>query len=174
MREGSFGRTDLFYAGQWRDYKQKNFSVLNGLYQLFGVRQFFHIGEIPGRRAWIGGAYKFTEAEFSRLAAQAYQYEGMVLEAGVRWPFPYELSSELGYRFEGQYYEGASAEAFRPVGNRRKDYNHRVIFALEYPLPGVYQPAVALLSYYGTFNESNKTDFEYTRHIVSLGVQVRF
>jgi hypothetical protein len=49
-----------------------------------------------------------------------------------------------------------------------------VIVSLERPLPEVWEHLSAVASYFGTFNDSNKTTFTYDRNIWSLALQVRY
>jgi hypothetical protein len=80
---------------------------------------------------------------------------------------PWTTTAQLGYRFRREDYNDASA-AFVPVGPARLDDEHRAGAALRKDLNDMISLVAAWL---GTWNESNKQDFEYDRQIASLGVE---
>jgi tetratricopeptide (TPR) repeat protein len=191
--EYGIGHTDLYYRMQRRSYKQLTFGVLDGYYNFAGVRQVVDLGHTD-RQAWLGyepGFSKpFTEttltdpntcAKDSRAClcqgpnapTECYQYGAQQVEVGVRWPLPYSITTELVYRYEHQSYDAASA-VFSPVGPQRRDNDHRAIVSFERPLPEVYDHLFVNATWFGTFNNSNKTVFQYDRQIGSLGMEVRF
>jgi Tfp pilus assembly protein PilF len=185
LREEGIGRTDIFYRFQWRDYKQTSFEILNGFYNFAGVRQVIDLGA-PGRQLWAGYQLGFASTDDQSncipsvgdmepliLCSDEFEYGSNQVEVGLRWPLPYSVSSEVGYRYEHQSYDGASS-VLEPVGSPRRDNDHRVIVSFERPLAELSEHLFVVASWFGTWNNSNKTLFEYTRQIGSIGAEVRF
>lgn len=178
FREEGFGRTDVYYRVQLRDYKQAEFHVLEGFYHEAGARQFVELGN-PTRQLWVGYQFEANDpvavgkALVNDLPRQAFKYDAHQLEAGLHWLLPYLLTLETGYRYTHQDYDPASADLFPPAGRRRRDHNHRVVLAFERPLVELSERVFVNVAYFGTFNDSNKFAFEYDRHIGSIGVEVR-
>ncbi len=197
IREEGIGNTDLYVRIQPRDYKQRAYEVLNGVYSFAGVRQFLDLGS-AARQLWVGYQLGFSSPddttdivdEFNR---EQYQYGSHAAEIGVRTPLPFAVLGELVYRYEYQHYAAASgcvppvpasaqlACAVAATGgplpgglSRRDDHDHRVIFTLERQLPELWEPLWVAGTYFGTINDSNKPQFEYERHIGSLALQVRY
>ncbi|MEO8602934.1 MAG: tetratricopeptide repeat protein [bacterium] len=189
VREPGLGRSDFYYRMQWRDYKQPGYSALDGFYNFPGVRQFFDLGSAE-KQIFVGYQLGATAADrggdFTQQALnQAYMYFAQEVEVGVRWPLPFEISGEASYRYENQAYNNAS-RCFAPnsdpncsatdpaTGARRRDNDHRVILSIERPLPELWEHLFVVASYFGTFNDSNKSAFTYNRQIGSLGISVRY
>jgi Tfp pilus assembly protein PilF len=190
VREAGVGRTDFYYRMQWRDYKDPGYAVLDGFYNYPGVRQFFDIGG-PDQQIFVGYQLAVSTPDGTGDAEQiglnhAYMYFAQQAEIGVRWALPFELLGEAVYRYEHQAYPNAS-RCFQPNGNnpdcqfsnptsgaRRSDNDSRIILSLERPLPELWEHLFVVASYFGTFNDSNKQDFQYDRQIGSLGLSVRF
>lgn len=174
------------------------YGALNGIYSFAGARQFFDIGN-AAQQLWVGYQLGFQTPQPGNTALQEfnrdqYQYGSWSGEIGVRWPLPYEVLGELAYRFEHQSYSPASGcftndgvtpaaclnlsnypSGFNPRGlTPRADNDHRVIFSLERPIPELWDHLSVVVSYFGTFNDSNKTVFTYNRNIGSLALQVRY
>lgn len=191
VREAGIGRTDFYYRMQWRNYKQPGYQSLDGFYNYPGVRQFFDIGDDPDQQIFFGYQMAVSAPDRSGTLEQealneAYMYFAQQAEVGVRWALPYSLLGEAVYRYEHQAYPNAS-RCFAPNGNnpncmfsnptsgaRRRDDDHRIILSLERPLSEIWEHLFVVASYFGTFNDSNKQDFEYDRQIGSLGLAVRF
>lgn len=171
MRQEDFGHTDVYYRMQRRDYKQLDFLVLNGFYHETGARQFVELGD-PTRELWVG--YQFESSDLFDGGQDQYQYDSHQVEVGLYWMMPYAVTLETGYRYAHKDYDSASGDAFRPEGGRRRrDHDQRVVVAFERPLSEISDHLFVTAAYFGTFNQSNKPDFEYDRHIASFGVEVR-
>ncbi len=188
VREDGIGRTDFYYRFQWRDYKDPPYAALDGFYNYPGVRQFFDIGS-AANQIFVGYQLGASVPDlagdpFQETLNQAYMYFAQQAEVGVRWTLPYQLIGEAAYRYEHQAYQNAS-RCFAPnsdpncfadpdSGARRRDDDHRIILSLERPLPEIWEYLYVNASYFGTFNDSNKSAFAYDRQIGSLGMSVRF
>jgi tetratricopeptide (TPR) repeat protein len=187
VREEKIGHTDLYYRMQFRDYKNANpfseppptpgappnpgFRVLNGFYNFVGIRQIVELGA-PDREIWVGYQLGFTTPEGQ--GSDEFQYGSNQFEVALRWPLPYSILSEAGYRYEHQDYAGAS-EVFSPNKDTpRRDNDHRVVVAFERPLSEIYEHLFVNAAWFGTFNNSNQSVFEYDRQIGSIGAEVRF
>ena len=177
------------------------YGALNGIYSYAGARQFFDLGN-ASRQLWVGYQLGNTSPQPGNTGRQQfdrdqYQYGSWAVEVGIRLPLPFDVLGELAYRYENQTYGPASGcfpdangfvppacenidfatypQGFNPAGlTRRDDNDHRVIFSLERPLPEVWDHLSVVASYFGTFNDSNKSIFTYDRNIGSLALQVRY
>lgn len=200
--EDGFGRTELYTRIQPRDFKQRSYEVLNGIYSFGGLRQFFDLGH-ASRQLWLGYQLGFSAPEGTDNAQlqyerDQYQYGSQAGEIGVRLPLPFEILTQAIYRYEFQNYAPASGcvpsridgpEPLQcrstpgpppmPPANfsgleRRQDNDHRVIISFERSLPEIWERLSVAASYFGTFNDSNKAVFTYDRNIGSLALQVRY
>ncbi|MFN8644080.1 MAG: tetratricopeptide repeat protein, partial [Candidatus Binatia bacterium] len=185
LREEGIGRTEIYARVQPRDFKG-DYDVLSGLYSFAGVRQFIDLGN-AANQLWLGYQMGNTNMQSSdnpnqQLHRDAYQYSSQAAEIGLRLPLPYEVLSQLAYRYEYQSY-GPYSGCFpdQPTApcnlagvTKRRDNDHRVIFSLERPLPEIWDHLSVVAAYFGTFNDSNKTLFTYNRNIGSLALQVRY
>jgi tetratricopeptide (TPR) repeat protein len=193
LREEGFGRTEIYARIQPRNF-WGDYDVLNGIYSFAGARQFLDLGN-ASRQLWIGYQLGFTSPENSddvevAFERDQYQYGSLAAEAGIRSPLPFDIYGELAYRYERQSYAAASGcfpstpsapnpgclpgQPLPPGLTRRADNDHRVILSLERPLYEVWDHLSVVLAYFGTFNDSNKSVFQYNRNIGSLALQVRY
>jgi hypothetical protein len=188
IREDGIGQTQIYYRMQRRDYKNATtsdqsppapFQVLDGFYNFAGVRQIIELGA-PGRQIWVGYQLGLTNPTGSQsnpldpnTDPQAYRYGAQQVEVALRWPLPYEVIGEAGYRYENQAYGSASA-LINPDGEVRNDNDHRVIISFERPMPEIWDHLFLNAAYFGTWNDSNNVLFEYNRQIGSIGAEVRF
>jgi tetratricopeptide (TPR) repeat protein len=187
LRESGFGRAELYYRMQWRDYKEDfinaphpkpvpppfGFEALDAFYNFAGVQQIFDLGE-GGRELRLGGQLGFTRPD--QRGEEAFQYGSYQADIAVRWPLPYAIIAEAGFRYEHQRYAAASADPRLgpPDGERRFDDDFRGLFMVERPLKEINEHLFVNAAWFGTFNNSTKVLFEYDRQIGSAGVTVRF
>ena len=187
VREEGIGRTELYYRMQWRDYLQASFTQLNGYYNYFGARQIVDLGG-PDREFWLGYQLGANNTTGNSVGAPTnlYQYGSLQLEVALRWPLPYDVVSEAGFRYEHQFY-GPDSRCLMPsstpeckagpppeTGTNRTDNDYRAVVSFERPLSEIYEHLFVNASWYGTFNNSNKIDFQYDRQIGSIAAEVRF
>lgn len=161
-----FGRLESYIRFQWRDYTQSRFDILSGYNTAGGIRQV--IGIKPAGFLW--GSLEVDAQDSDAVNGELYEYTGFQSELLLSWVLPWSVISELGYRFRYEGYDDASA-AFLPVGAARRDHENRVTVAFR---KNVSEMASLVAAWVGTWNESNKVDFEYDRNIVSLGVELRY
>jgi hypothetical protein len=169
MRQEGFGRTDVYYRMQRRDYKQLSFAVLNGFYHETGARQFVELGNVT-RQLWLG--YQFESSYPMDGGSDLFEYDAHQVETGLHWILPYAVTLETGYRYAHKDYNSDSG-IFIPIGRRRRDHDQRVVVGFERPLSELSDHVFVHAAYFATFNRSNKDEFDYDRHIGSLGVEVR-
>lgn len=162
-----FGRLEAYIRFQWREYTQSRFEILNGYNTAGGLRQVIGLGA-PGRLLW--GSFEVDSQDSNATNGELYEYTGIQTELLLSWLLPWAVTSEIGYRFRYENYADASA-AFVPAGAERRDDEHRLGAVLRRDLTEMLSLVAAWV---GTWNESNKDDFEYDRHIVSLGVELRY
>jgi len=196
LRESGIGRTEIYDRLQRRDYKTstvpdeapspgcqgpsaspqcRGFRLLDGFYNYAGVRQIFELGA-PNRELSAGMQLGVTHPVDQ--GSPEYQYNSYKFEVALRWPLPYEITSDAGFEYERQNYDPASAifpsGGQQPNNGRRHDDDYRAIVSFERPLPEVYDHLFVNASWFGTFNNSNKSLFQYDRQIGSIGAEVRF
>lgn len=187
LREEGIGRTEIYDRLQRRDYKRRfvpgqqpapncegpqceGFEQLDGFYNYTGVRQVIDLGG-PNRELSFG--YQLAGNHPVDQGNDIYQYVSNQFEVALRWPLPYSITGEAGYQFEIQQYAAASS-TLPPAGGQRQDHDHRAVVSFERPLSEIYDHLFLNASWYGTFNNSDKPDFEYERQIGSIGAEVRF
>jgi tetratricopeptide (TPR) repeat protein len=158
--EGAFGRTELSMRARRRDFQKQPYSgVLDSWNYGPGVRQVFNLGT-PQRIVWIGYRYDRDDTLFG--AGDAFAYDGNEVSVGTSWLFAESYAVDVTYAFRNEDYAQASGG--------RVDHVHNPIVALRW---SINEHCDLALAYLGLFNDSNKVDFDYERHIASLSVTVR-
>jgi len=168
--EAEFGRAEVYYRIRHRDFVKQQYSLRNGLNNAVGGRQFFFLGA-PDRYASIGYQFDNEDPSKSSIDAEKFGYDGNQVAVGVGWTLPAAVAAEATFTYRNEQYAGVSAN-FPPQDNgRRTDNDYEFVVALRRP---INEFLGVTLAYDGTINNSNKTEFDYTRHIVSIGVDARF
>ena len=159
--EGSFGRTEAYYRARGRNFVKDPYSpVRDSWNHAFGARQFFSLGSFD-RNIIVGFRYDRDVADVE--IGEEFNYDGYQFEGGVEWMFPCDLRATALYAYK--------LEDYWPASVYRDDDEHTVRAALEKRLTDfVWMTA----SYVYRRNVSDQTFFEYSRHITSLGVEVRY
>lgn len=191
LREEGIGRTEMYLRVQRRDYKLHTlggepaapgvsnigFTALDGIYSFAGVRQVLNLWG-PNRQLWFGYQLGFTTPVDS--GSEAFQYTSNQLEIALRWTLPYAVIGEAAFRWEHQGYAPESG-VFPPTttppsinGPNRVDNDYRAVVSFERALAELSEHLFVVASWFGTFNDSNKTDFQYDRQIGSIAAEVRF
>ncbi len=201
IRESGIGRTEIYDRLQRRDYKTttvpdeapspgcqgpaasptcRGFRLLDGFYNYAGVRQIFELGVADRELSagmQLGSMHPVDQGDVQ--GGNPYQYNSYKFEVALRWPLPYAITSDTGFEYEHQNYDPASAifpsgGGQQPNNGRRRDDDYRAIVSFERPIPEIYDHLFLNASWFGTFNNSNKSIFEYDRQIGSIGAEVRF
>jgi Tfp pilus assembly protein PilF len=159
--EGDFGRTEVYYRLRWRDFRG-SYDIRNALNHAPGVRQFFYLGS-PQRYVSIG--YRFDKEDPRRdwPENQAFAYDGHQVDAGAGFTLPADVGVELSYVFR--------YEDYAPESNGRRDNEHRAMLVAR---KWINDYVAVSAGYFGVFNDSNKDDFEYDRHIGSIALELRY
>ncbi len=165
----ALGRTEVFCQVRRRDFLQQAFDALSAWNYSPGLRRIFYLGA-PERYATVGYRFDSDNPVQNSLTADSYAYDGNEISAGIGWAFPFELSGELDYLYRHEQYAEAST-ADLPTGVRRRDDEQQILLVLRKQLS---QHLALIGGYLGTFNNSNKTLFEYNQQIGSLALEVRF
>ncbi len=156
---GEIGRSELFVRVRRRDFLDNPYNgVLDSWNYGPGVRHVFNLGT-PQRIGWIG--YRFDREDTLFHAGDAFGYDGHEVGTGVTWLLWDGLRTDIAYAFRHEDYDAASGG--------RTDKVHLPVAAFWYALNEHWS---ITLAYLGTFNESNKEDFDYQRHIGSLTIAV--
>lgn len=167
LPQAEIGHLEAYVRFQWRDYEQDKFRILNGYNTAGGVRQVLGLGA-PGRVVWA--SFEVDKQDSTAGNGELYEYRGLQGELSLRWPLPWQSAAQGGYRYRREDYNSASS-VFVPVGSSRNDDEHRLGLSLRKDLNDMFSLVAAWV---GTWNESNKQDFDYDRHITSLGVELRY
>jgi Tfp pilus assembly protein PilF len=159
--EGDIGRTELFLRVRRRDFLRSPYSgALDSWNYGPGLRQVLNLGTRQ-RSVWLG--YRFDrEDTLPHGGDAAFAYDGHELGVGLTWILGEPYRADITYAFRYEDYASASGG--------RDDYVHLPIAAFRWD---INQHWGVTLAYLGTFNDSNKSDFEYDRHIASCSVMVR-
>ena len=182
--EGTVGRFEAFFRARRRDFKMLLYDVRDANNYSPGVRQLFYLGA-PDQYVFLGYRYDKEDpdnslAAFSDIDSKAFGYDGNEGSIGLRWVWPYDISSELGFAYRYERYDSQSSETDPDQpGSRRKDNDYRVRAYLELPwtLFADFDFADNLsfgLGYMFSINDSNQSNFDYNRNIVSATLQVRY
>lgn len=159
--EGTLGRSEVYYRFRGRNYVLSPYSqVRDSNNHAIGARQFFALGS-PDRNVIAG--YRFDADQADRIAGEVYDYYGHQFEAGLDWGFHEGLYADLVYAYKIENYSDAS--------QGRDDDEHLVMARVEKKLTDcVWMTG----SYIYHRNDSDQKPYDYSRHITSLGVEVRY
>ena len=161
------GHLEAYLRFQWRDYLQSSFAILDGYNTAGGVRQVLSLGA-PGQVVWA--SFEVDVQDSTARDGDLYEYNGIQSEVSLRWPLPWMMTAQGGYRYRREDYDAAS-RVFVPIDRYRLDNEHRAGLSLRKELNEMFSLVAAWV---GTWNDSNKQDFEYERQITSLGVEMRY
>lgn len=170
VNEEDLGRTEFYYKVRRRDFFKRAFNPRDGFNHAPGVRQVFYLGA-PQQYVSIGYRFDSERPVRSSAEAHAFGYEGHQGEAGIGWALPASINVDLNYAYRQEQYDIASAMLFSPAGSRRHDHEQVITFALHQQWNDYFGFTAA---YFGTLNDSNKKDFDYDRHIVSIAFEGKF
>ncbi|HYB98710.1 MAG TPA: tetratricopeptide repeat protein [Candidatus Limnocylindrales bacterium] len=161
FEEEGLGRTELYYRMRYRDFVHDDFDPLrDNVNHAPGIRQILDLGA-PGRVLMFG--YRFDFEDATAGIGRRFEYLGHQVEAGVEWPLTDAMTASAMYAFKVKDYDDAS--------RGRDDEEHHVITRVEHRLNRFLWLAG---SYVFRGNYSDKANFEYYRHIVSLGLEARY
>lgn len=159
--EGWFGRTEVYYRFRGRDFVLSPYSPQrDSINQAAGVRQFIHLG--ARTRSLVIG-YRFDNDSADRTIGDKFNYDGNQFEVGLEWMLDFGLRAEALYAYR--------MEDYSPSSNDRDDDEHQAMVRVEKRLTDLLWLNA---SYIFRDNQSDQKTFEYTRHITSLGVEVRY
>lgn len=167
--EADFGRAEVYYRIRHRNFVKQSYSLRDGLNNAVGGRQFFYLGA-PDRYVSVGYQFDSEDPSKTSLDAKKFAYDGNQVAVGVGWTLPFAVAAEGAFTYRNEQYDSAS-ENFTPNDGRRTDDDYEFVVALRKQLNEFLGVNVA---YDGTINSSNKTEFDYDRHMVSVGVDARF
>ncbi len=161
VTEADLGRSEVYYRARGRDYVLSPYSEQRDSWNhAVGARQFFALGE-RGRDIMIG--YRFDADRGDRISAEPFDYNGHQFEAGLLWAFDEDFGADLLYAYKLENYSAAS-------GNRDDDEHHVIVRAAKRLAEYVWLTG----SYVYVRNDSDNNFYEYSRHITSLGVELRY
>jgi tetratricopeptide (TPR) repeat protein len=161
VNEPGFGRTEVFFRMQRRDFKVASLQrVLDSFTYLASVDQFVDLGT-PDR--YVVAGYRFDTMVPTDGAVEVFAYDGNQVRAGVGGILPLEIAAELDFTYRNKNYA--------PASHGRDDNEYRIIATAD---KQVAKYTYVTLAYFGTFNDSDQAVFSYNRQIVSLSVQVRY
>jgi tetratricopeptide (TPR) repeat protein len=161
FEQPGFGRSEVYYRMRTRDFVLAPFDGLrDSTNHAAGGRQFFNMGA-RGRDLFAG--YRFEADRSESAAGRRFDFDAHQVEAGIDWSFDFGVRSLLVYAFRIEDYASASGG--------RDDDEHHVSLRLEKEVT----PLLWVTSGYTLrLNDSNRRAFDYSRHITSLGLEVRY
>jgi tetratricopeptide (TPR) repeat protein len=166
---GAAGETELFYRMRVHDFFGMDLSRLrNGFNHATGIHQQIPIG---GPRRYVVFGFEYQHEDPDNSDGQVFGYDALQGDAGISWTFPWDIATDLVYAFRHQQYISESADLEDPLGLTRRDELHRVIFSATKRLNEYLSLSVG---YFGSFSDSNKSSFEYQRHLASVETRMRF
>jgi hypothetical protein len=130
------------------------------------VRQYVLLNEFS---QYIFFGYQHDRDLPSLSVGNDFQYHAHQFEVGVRTPLLRDMSTELTYFFRDENYTFANSRT--NFTKARSDNTHSLFFLVRKPLTPYLDVTV---SYIAMFNDSNIDDFQYDRHIISLGLQLAY
>ena len=177
VRERDFGRIEFFYRMRERDFRENDFQNRDGFNHSTGGAQYFYLGS---DERWLAIGYRFDDEHpnSNDPASKQYSYDGNEVNTSLRWLWPREISTFVGYAFRYEQYDGKSTLVNNQNSFRRRDKEHHATFLAEVPINryiGVEPYIAVAVGYFGTFNNSNKNDpYEYTRNIASFTLRAAY
>lgn len=173
--EGSVGRVELYYRFRLRDFLDNDFAERDGFNHAAGARQFIYLG---GTDRYISAGYQFDREDPDAALSTTtdprgpdrFAYDGQEVNLGAGVTLPGEVRTDVGYAYRREQYPSGSLNGF-PDPEGRLDKVHYIVLVLRRPI-GPYLQIVA--GYFATFNGSNDPNFEYDRHIGSIGFEASF
>lgn len=160
--EGQYGRTELYYRMRRRDFFQRDFRIRDAFNHATGVRQFLYLGS-PERYVSLGYRFDREDPVRDALDTNAFAYDGHQVDAGVGWMLPWSVGAEADYAYRSEDYARQS--------QGRNDTEHRITLVARKWLNDYLGVSAG---YFAVINDSNKTDFEYNRHVGSIALEVRY
>lgn len=163
----SWTYTSLAYRLLDQNYLTTVFDpIRSGLLQTASARQYFLL---QGFERYLFLGYQYTEEDPRLRAGNDFQRRGNGGEVGGRTPSPFGMALEALYAFRRDDYTFLNSRM--SFTRAREDDRHSFYVILRKPLT----PRVEVnVNYIGMVNNSNIADFEYDRHIGSIGFEVGF
>ncbi len=169
---GDWGRSELSYRLRWIDFLDpppggtpspglggdftNSEDALDALSHQPRIRQYFYI---DGPERYVALSYLYEKRDPTRSEGDPFEYDahGVEIAGGTPIAFGIDLYASYSYRRE-DYQEGD-----------RLDQPHIIVAALRWPLAKWF--AISL-GYFGELHNSN--EFEYDRHVGSIGFDVAY
>ena len=173
--ENGAGRVELYYRFRWRDFLDHTFEERNAFNHAAGARQFLYLGS-PERYVSVGyqfdreDPYEGPGSTTDPRGPDRFAYDGHEVNLGFGWTLPGEVRTDIGYAYRHEQYPHGSLHGF-PDSEGRRDKVHHVVLVLRRPITSFLD---VVGGYFATFNGSNDPNFDYDRHIGSIGVEVSF
>jgi Flp pilus assembly protein TadD len=165
--EGALGQSEAYYRMRARNYVLAPYSAeRDSINNAFGARQFFWLGS-RDRSVIVG--YRYDSDNAKRIEGEEWDYSGHQFEAGLDMAFADDWRATLLYAYKLEDYADASASP--GVSGPRDDDEHLVVTRLEKRL---HEYVWLAASYVYHRNESDQVLFDYSRHVTSLGVELRY
>jgi len=170
---GNAGRLEVMYRMRRRDFKIQSFAVRNAFNHAVGAKQFFYLGSAD-RYLSVGYQFDHEDPVMGNTEAQSFAYDGNEVNLGVGAWLPYQLHAEATYAYRHEHYGQDSAEVETLLSgsrSRRNDNENEVVVAVR---KAIFEHLDITAAYFGDFNNSNNSDFQYRRHVGSVALEVRY
>ena len=177
--EADIGRTEVFFRLRRRDFLDTSYVIRDGFNYATGFRQYFYLRS-PDNFFFVG--YRF-DAEVplagppngtSPADCQGpgptpcdpyqYAYDGHEISAGFGAILPADIQGYVAYSYHREHYTKASS-------NGRRDEDHLPIVLVSRRMNEYLTLSGA---FFGDFNNSNSTTYNYDREVGSVAVEVRY
>ncbi len=182
--EEGFGRSEMSFHVRDRNAYQTDFRPLSGFSWAARVGQAVQLGS-PEHVFIVGLQGDSDDTRDFKMHGMSckngnppcgqYSYNGIQVEAGLAWRFTPTLDAEAGFLYRNEDYAQPSESfpnpgTFMPGPPRREDREYRAALSINQRLTDILW---LNLAYLGTWNLSNKVDFQYNRQIGLVGVELR-
>ncbi|HXJ35713.1 MAG TPA: tetratricopeptide repeat protein [Candidatus Eisenbacteria bacterium] len=168
--EGDLGSTQLTYRWSYEDYLGSPFGEpdldRDGPSNAIGVTQLLFFFD---RRLALTLGYLYFEDAPHSASGNDFARHVQQGTLGFRFPAIWRTLVELDYVYRYENYTQPNSAA--DFTKRRHDSGNYIALFLRRP---IIEHVDGVLSYYATVNDSNISEFEYTRNIVSLELRVWF
>jgi len=127
-----------------------------------------HFFRFEGDRHYIRLGYQFDD---ETAQGANWSYSGHRIIAGFRYTLEYDLRLEFTFEYHDRWYKHVNTI----YGRRRHDFDQNYLASLSRDLPWVrWGSLTATLEYQFNNNNSTIPVYDYSRHVVSLGLVWRY
>ncbi len=159
--------TDISYLFADQDFRGDFFEPSrDGTLHHIRARQYLLFEEAD---RYLYAGYSFVKEDPNSAAGAEYEYNGNAVEAGFQTGVPGDALFEIGYSFSNDDY--ANPNPLDPLNLPRNDDVHEIRVGFTKPLSPFLE---FFAGYFGRFNNSNISAYQYRRHVGSFAFRFVF